>query len=69
MYNTLNNQNHSEMNSYDQFMKEYNQLSYNLSQNGISPEAYVNQLINSGQMSQEQFIRLSRIADQLLGRK
>jgi hypothetical protein len=65
----VNNQQNTPFGSIEQFKQQYNQLSANLSQNGISPEAYVNQLINSGQMTQEQFIQFSRMADQILGRK
>lgn len=65
----VNNQQNTPFGSIEQFKQEYDQLSANLSQNGISPEAYVNQLINSGQMTQEQFIQFSRMADQILGRK
>lgn len=65
----VNNQQNTPFGSIEQFKQQYDQLSANLSQNGISPEAYVNQLINSGQMTQEQFIQFSRMADQLLGRK
>lgn len=64
-----NNQQNTPFGSIEQFKQQYDQLSANLSQNGISPEAYVNQLINSGQMTQEQFIQFSRMADQILGRK
>lgn len=65
----VNNQQNTPFGSIEQFKQQYDQLSANLSQNGISPEAYVNQLINSGQMTQEQFILFSRMADQILGRK
>lgn len=65
----VNNQQNTPFGSIEQFKQQYDQLSANLSQNGISPEAYVNQLINSGQMTQEQFIQFSRMADQILGRK
>lgn len=65
----VNNQQSTPFGSIEQFKQQYDQLSANLSQNGISPEAYVNQLINSGQMTQEQFIQFSRMADQILGRK
>ena len=64
-----NNSQQAPFGSLEQFKQQYDMLSANLSQNGISPEAYVNQLINSGQMTQEQFIQFSRIADQILGRK
>lgn len=65
----VNNQQNTPFGSIEQFKQQYDQLSANLSQNGITPEAYVNQLINSGQMTQEQFIQFSRMADQILGRK
>ena len=65
----VNNQQNTPFGSIEQFKQQYDQLSANLSQNGISPEAYVNQLINSGQMTQEQFIQFSRMADQIRGRK
>lgn len=65
----VNNQQNTPFGSVEQFKQQYDQLSANLNQNGISPEAYVNQLINTGQMTQEQFIQFSRMADQILGRK
>lgn len=54
--------------SVEKFKQQYDALSANLSQNGMTPEAAVNQLLNSGKMSQEQFIYLSQMANQILGR-
>lgn len=54
--------------SMEKFRQQYDALSANLSQNGMTPEAAVNQLLNSGKMTQEQFVYLSRMANQILGR-
>lgn len=54
--------------SIENFRKQYQQLSANLSQNGMTPQAYVQYLLDSGKMSQEQLVQLSRAANQILGR-
>lgn len=35
--------------------------------NGVSPQAFAQQLMNSGQMSQEQFNNLRNMANQIMG--
>ena len=50
------------------FMNQFNQFRQNLQQNGINPQQQVQQLLNSGQMTQEQFNQYRDIANQITGR-
>lgn len=50
------------------FMNQFNQFRQNLQQNGINPQQQVQQLLNSGQMTQEQFNQYRAIANQITGR-
>lgn len=54
--------------SVEKFRQQYDMLTANLSQNGTSPETVVQGLLDSGRMSQEQFVQLSNIANRILGR-
>lgn len=44
------------------FAQNFRQMSQ-----GISPQQYAQQMLNSGQMSQEQFRQLGALANQILG--
>lgn len=50
------------------FMNQFNQFRQNIQQNGINPQQQVQQLLNSGQMTQEQFNQYREIANQITGR-
>lgn len=50
------------------FMNQFNQFRQNLG-NQQNPQQMVQHLLDSGQMTQEQFNQLSRMANQILGRK
>lgn len=54
--------------SVEKFRQQYDMLTANLNQNGTSPETVVQGLLDSGRMSQEQFVQLSNIANRILGR-
>lgn len=56
-----NNQN----NPMSQFMSDFNRLQ----QTVINPKQMVESLLQSGQMSQNQFNELSQMANQIMGRK
>lgn len=47
------------------FQQASGQMMNNLNQMGMTPEAGVRQLMQSGQMTQQQFNQLSRQADQI----
>ena len=61
IFNSLNN----GQNTGNSFLQFVNQIR----QNGINPEQTVRQLINSGQMTQQQFEQFSQIANQIIGKK
>lgn len=50
------------------FMNQFNQFRQNFG-NQQNPQQMVQQLLDSGQMSQQQFNQLSRMANQILGRR
>lgn len=50
------------------FQNAASQMMNSLSQMGLTPQARVQQLIQSGQMSQQQFNQFAQIANQLTGR-
>ena len=49
------------------FMNQFNQFKQQFGNQ--NPQQVVQQLLNSGQMSQEQFNQLSQMANQILGNK
>lgn len=51
--------------SPEAFQQASGQIMNNLNQMGMTPEAGVRQLMQSGQMTQQQFTQLSRQADQI----
>lgn len=50
------------------FQNAVNKMMANLNQMGLTPQARVQQLLQSGAMSQQEFNRLSQIANQITGR-
>lgn len=59
----------STFGSVEKFRQQFDMLSANLSQNGTTPEALVQSLLDSGKMSQEQFVQFSNAANRILGRR
>lgn len=49
------------------FQNQFNAFRQNVLSQGINPQQQVQQLLNSGQMSQEQFNQLRYLANQLTG--
>lgn len=50
------------------FQNQFNNLKQQFSMQGINPQQRVQELLNSGQMSQEQFNRLRAMANMITGR-
>lgn len=67
MANPLFNQfgNTAPQNPMGQFMSAFNQLQQTVK----NPRAEVEKLLNSGQMSQQQFNQFSQIANQMIGKR
>ena len=53
---------------YANFQNQFNQFAHNVP-NGFNPQQQVQQLLNSGQMSQEQFNYFRSIANMITGRR
>lgn len=51
------------------FQNAANQMMMSLNQMGMTPQARVQQLIQSGVMSQQQFSQLAQMANQIMGRQ
>lgn len=51
------------------FINRFNQFKQNFQQSGIDPKQKVQELLNSGQMSQEQFNTLRMLANQITGKR
>lgn len=58
-------QNINPFSSPEAFQQASGQMMENLNKMGITPEARVKQMMQSGQMSQQQFSQLSQQADQI----
>ena len=55
--------------NYNNSQNQFNLFKQNfMMQNNVSPQEKVQQLLNSGQMTQEQFDRLRAIANQITGK-
>ena len=50
------------------FVNQFNQFKQNAQANGLNPQQQVQQLLNSGQMSQEQFNQLRDMANLITGK-
>lgn len=64
----MNNNFMQRFGNMQNFMSQFNQFRQNFG-NGQNPQAMVQQLLDSGKMSQEQFNQLSQMANQIMGRK
>lgn len=62
LFNQLGNK---QTNTMSQFMSDFNRLKQTIS----NPKQTVESLLQSGQMSQSDFNRLSQMANQIVGRK
>ena len=62
---TQTQQNINPFSSPEAFQQASGQMMENLNKMGITPEARVKQMMQSGQMSQQQFSQLSQQADQI----
>lgn len=51
------------------FMSRFNQFRQNFQQSGVDPKQKVQELLNSGQMSQDQFNTLRMMANQITGKR
>lgn len=66
MANPLFNQfGNNQNNHMSQFMSDFNRLKQTIS----NPKQMVESLLQSGQMSQDQFNQFSQMANQIMGRK
>ncbi len=54
---------------FQQFQQNFNAFAQSMSQQGITPQQMVQNLLNSGKMSQEQFNQLSQMANMITGSK
>lgn len=50
------------------FRAQFNQFQQNIQRQNISPQQKVQELLNSGQMSQQQFEQLRQMANQISGK-
>ncbi len=51
------------------FQNQFNQLQQQINQQGLDPQMMVQQLLNSGKMSQAQFNQLRDMANAITGRR
>ena len=63
----MNNNIFNLFGGYNGFINRFNAMKQQLSQQNISPQEKVQQLLNSGQMTQQQFEKLRGIANQITG--
>lgn len=64
----MNNMFFNRFGGFANFMTQFNQFRQNAQQNGINPQQQVQNLLNSGQMTQEQFNQLRDMANLITGR-
>lgn len=57
------------LNNFGQFMQNFNQFAQQFNQQKTDPRQRVQELLNSGQMSQQEFEELRTIANQITGRQ
>ncbi len=67
MYN--NNPIFNMFGGFANFINQFNQFRQNFMQSGMNPQQKVQELLNSGQMTQEQFNQLRGMANQITGRR
>lgn len=54
---------------FQQFQQNFNAFAQSMSQQGMTPQQMVQNLLNNGKMSQEQFNQLSQMANMITGSK
>lgn len=54
---------------YANFMQQFLQFKQNMMQSGVNPQQKVQELLNSGQMTQEQFNQLREMANMITGKR
>ena len=64
----MNNNFMQRFGNMQNFMNQFNQFRQSFG-NSQNPQAIVQQLLDSGRMSQEQFNQLSQMANQIMGRR
>ena len=64
----MNNDFFNRFGGFMNFRNQLNQFQQNLSNQGINPQQKVQELLNSGQMSQQQFEQLRQMANQITGK-
>lgn len=55
--------------NFNNFQQRFNQFATQIRNSNTNPQEAVQQMLNSGQMSQEQFNRLSQMANMITGHK
>lgn len=65
MYNPIFNM----FGNFQNFMSQFNSFKQNVEQTGMNPQERVQQLLNSGQMTQEQFNQLRNMANLITGKR
>lgn len=59
----------SMLGGFQQFQQNFNAFAQSMSQQGMTPQQMVQNLLNSGKMSQDQFNQFSQLANMITGRK
>ena len=57
------------LNNFGQFMQNFNQFAQQFRQQNTDPRQRVQELLNSGQMTQQEFEELRQVANQITGRQ
>lgn len=57
------------LNNPQMFKQKFEEFARNFQQSGQNPQQVVQQLLNSGQMTQDQFNQLRSIANQITGQR
>lgn len=55
--------------NFNNFQQQFNQFATQIRNSNTNPQEAVQRMLNSGQMSQEQFNRLSQMANMITGHK
>lgn len=64
----MNNNLFNMFGGFNNFQNQFNAFKQQFMMSGISPQEKVQQLLNSGQMTQQQFDQLRMIANQITGK-
>lgn len=65
----MNNPIFNMFGNFQNFMTQFNAFKQNVEQTGMNPQERVQQLLNSGQMTQEQFNQLRNMANLITGKR